>query len=593
MAPSPDISSMVLSYTIKIDGAAIDDGHMVMAMNVNYQINRIPSAQITIAEDVDLETDTFTIDNVSFDPGKEIEISVGYDNNNTVIFKGLILKNTFRVSGSGSPTIVLDCRDKLVKMTTSKHNKVFVDQKDSDVITSLVSEAGLSATVSASNTVNKQLFQYHCTNWDFILNRAEANGLYLFPSPTAIKVAKPEYGTSPITLTYGIDVISADLILDAQNQYDKVEAYAWDVKTQAILVGASSEPSVNTQSSIAASKLKTVLGAPKYNQYGASFITVAELNDWASARLTRARLSRIKGTIVSYGMGTVAVGNVVEVTKMSSKFNGKGYIAGITHLIEEGTWETTLKLGLDDIPYYEEQNLTDVAAGGQLPAVNGLLIGIVMKIDSDPDDLSRVKVSVKIDSADDLAVWARLSSYYASAQYGAYFYPEVGDEVIMGFVNNDPRDAVILGSLHGKNKPPYTPAAENYIKGWVTKEKLKVTFDDEKKIMTLETPGGNKVTLDDDGKSIKLEDMNKNTVTLDDSGIKLDTKKDVMIKATGKITLDGTGGVVVKSSGGDVKISGLNVEAVAQIGATVKGSATAEVSASGQTTIKGAMVMIN
>lgn len=592
MAPAADISSMVLTLTITIDGSALPSEIQVMAIEVNYQVNRIPSAQITIVENANLEMDTFVVDEAMFDPGKVIEISLGYDNNNTVVFKGLILKNSFRVSDLGS-TITLDCRDKLVKMTSSKHNKVFLDKKDSDVISSLVSDAGLSATVTATTTVNKQLFQYHCTDWDFMLNRAEANGLYLFPSATAVKVAKPEYGTEPITLTYGIDVLSADLSLDAQNQYGSVEAHAWDVKTQAMLTGTSSEPSINAQSSIAASTLKAVLNEQVYNQYSASFVTQAELEDWASARLTRARLSRIKGRLVSYGNGTIAVGNVVTLAKISSKFNGKGYISGLSHRVENGTWETTLQLGLDDLPYYEEQNLTDLPAGGQLPAVNGLLIGMVKKIDADPEDLSRVQVSVMVEGGASLDVWARLSSYYASSGFGAYFYPEVNDEVILGFVSSDPRDAIILGSLHGKNKPPYTPAAENFIKGWVTKEKLKVTFDDEKKIMTLETPGGNKVTLDDDAKSIKLEDMNGNTTTLDDSGIKLDTKKDVMIKATGKITLDGAGGVIVKSSGGDVKMSGLNIEAAAQIGATVKGNATAEVSASGQTTIKGAIVMIN
>jgi hypothetical protein len=37
----------------------------------------------------------------------------------------------------------------------------------------------------------------------------------------------------------------------------------------------------------------------------------------------------------------------------------------------------------------------------------------------------------------------------------------------------------------------------------------------------------------------------------------------------------------------------LNVQATAQVGLTAKGTASAELSASGQTTVKGAMVMIN
>ncbi|MNY25425.1 hypothetical protein D3C86_1592090 [compost metagenome] len=43
----------------------------------------------------------------------------------------------------------------------------------------------------------------------------------------------------------------------------------------------------------------------------------------------------------------------------------------------------------------------------------------------------------------------------------------------------------------------------------------------------------------------------------------------------------------------DVKATGLNVQCEAQVGFSGKGAATAELSASGQTIVQGAMVMIN
>ena len=43
----------------------------------------------------------------------------------------------------------------------------------------------------------------------------------------------------------------------------------------------------------------------------------------------------------------------------------------------------------------------------------------------------------------------------------------------------------------------------------------------------------------------------------------------------------------------DVSVEGMNVKVNAKVGATVKGNANAELSASGQTTVKGAIVMIN
>ena len=105
-----------------------------------------------------------------------------------------------------------------------------------------------------------------------------------------------------------------------------------------------------------------------------------------------------------------------------------------------------------------------------------------------------------------------------------YFFPEPNDEIILGFLNNDPRFAVIVGSLYGKkNKPPFTPEEKNMNKAIVTRSKMKITFEEEKKIITVETPGGQKVTLDDDSKSLKLEDQNKNSLILDIDTLPCDT----------------------------------------------------------------------
>ena len=65
-----------------------------------------------------------------------------------------------------------------------------------------------------------------------------------------------------------------------------------------------------------------------------------------------------------------------------------------------------------------------------------------------------------------------------------------------------------------------------------------------------------------------------------------------MLKAKGDISLEASGKVEVKAKM-DMTLEGMNVNANAKVGFAAKGKATAEVSASGQTTIKGGMVMIN
>ncbi|GAB4063104.1 hypothetical protein [Uliginosibacterium sediminicola] len=150
---------------------------------------------------------------------------------------------------------------------------------------------------------------------------------------------------------------------------------------------------------------------------------------------------------------------------------------------------------------------------------------------------------------------------------------------------------------HSKTAPPASSTTSS-VSGLqigdaiVSKSQLKIEFDDEKKILSLATPGGNSIAISDEGKSILLKDQNGNTVELGSSGISLNSQQNINIQAKGSITLEATGKLDLKSTQ-DFSAHGLNLNLNADIALTAKGSATAELSASGQTTIKGAMVMIN
>lgn len=193
-----------------------------------------------------------------------------------------------------------------------------------------------------------------------------------------------------------------------------------------------------------------------------------------------------------------------------------------------------------------------------------------------------------------MSPWLRLVNAYSGSERGFYFIPEIGDEVLIGFEGDNAERPFLMGSLyHGKNKPrSIWPDKDNSFKGIITKSNLKIEFDDKKKITTIETPAGNKVVLSDDGKSILLQDQNQNKVELSSGGITMESMKDIKIKSKAKITIEGTAGVDISSSA-DAKISGLNIDLNANAGLTAKGNASAELSAAGQTTVKGAVVMIN
>jgi type VI secretion system secreted protein VgrG len=218
----------------------------------------------------------------------------------------------------------------------------------------------------------------------------------------------------------------------------------------------------------------------------------------------------------------------------------------------------------------------------------------LVKDNKDPEKLGRVRVNFFWQESHLMSPWIRIAWPYAANERGFYFIPEIEDEVLVDFEGEDAEKPFVVGSMyHGKNKPPKKwPDNKNSFKGIVTKNNLRIEFDDEKKITTIDTPGGNKVVISDDEKSILLSDQNRNTVELKPSGITLDSPKDIKITSKSKITIDATAGVDI-SSVADVKVTGLNISQTANVSFTAKGNASAELSAAGATTVKGAMVMIN
>ena len=126
----------------------------------------------------------------------------------------------------------------------------------------------------------------------------------------------------------------------------------------------------------------------------------------------------------------------------------------------------------------------------------------------------------------------------------------------------------------------------------MTKSELKIEFDDDKKVITIITPAENKIVISDEDKSILITDQSDNKFELSDSGIVVDSPKDISFSAKGKISLDAMGEISI-SSKADLKAAGMNIEHNANVGLTSKGGASAELSAGGNTTVKGAMVMIN
>jgi Rhs element Vgr protein len=600
-APSPnDNTDGALSVTLSCDGTAQPDLNL-MSVTIRTALNRIPYAEIII-DDGDMPTGAFAVaDEALFAPGTAVTVSARYISSNnsdapvTPLFSGIVVRFGVKIGDGNYSRLTIECRDAATKMTIGRKNANYVDQKDSDIISTLVAAHGLSAEVAATTLQYPELVQYYCSDWDFMLARAEVNGLLVNVAAGKVSVQPPDVSASPVlTVGWGQELMSFQADMDARRQLSSAQATSWDPKQQAIVQGnAASPPTLNAQGNLSSAALADVASPATYVLQTSAAQPRDLLSTWATAQQLKAGLARIRGRMRFQGSALALPGSLITVKGVGARFNGDVFVSAVEHRIEHGNWLTEVEFGMDTHWNVERSDVMAPANGGLLPGIGGLQIGVVMKLDGDPEGQQRIQVQVPVLQAQTQGVWARLLQFYASNAFGAFFLPEVGDEVILGYLNDDPSCPVVLGSVYSAARtPPYPLAAENNTKALVTRCLHRVVFDEENKIITITTPGKNTMVFSDQDTSILIQDQNNNSIKLSSSGIALDSPFDISLTAKGGITLSAVNNISLKAQA-NVEASGLNVSCEAQVGFTGKGSATAELSASGQTTVKGAIVMIN
>lgn len=574
----------VCTFALLVEGQEMSSQFHILALEVERELNRIPTAMIEL-RDGDAAQATFQASEAEhFIPGKKIEIKLGYQARNETVFKGVIVKHSIRVRKNASQLIV-ECRDEALKMTVEPATRHFSAKTDSEIIEELVGGHGLRHEVESSGAALEELVQYQACDWDFVLCRAEANGMVVLVDDGTVKVMRPATsGEAAVKVRYGASLIELDAEIDARWQSKEVHASSWSAADQKLLVAEASEGKAGSSGNLEPAELaKVAAGDALLLRHGGA-LGQGELQAWADARLQRERLAKVRGRARCQGLATVKPGDVMALDGVGQRFAGKLYVSGVRHCVVGGNWETDVQFGLHPRQFAAAVNLRPLPAAGLVPAVSGLQIGVVSALEGDPAHEERIAVRLPFADNSTDGVWSRIACLDAGKERGTFFRPEVGDEVVVGFLDSDPRHPVVLGMCHSSAKAAPEPIADkNDLKGYVSRAKLRLLFDDDKKSALLETPAGNRITLSEDAKGIVLEDQNGNKITLDDSGIKIESSKELVLKAAKDVKLDGSN-VELKASA-SFKASGSASAELSGASTTVKGSATV--------VVQGGMVQIN
>ena len=232
------VNTDLVTYLIKIGNLPIASNFEVKSLLVYKAANKIAFARLTILDGY-VDRMNFPASNQNiFSPGKLIEIQAGYHNDNKTIFKGIITRHAVRARRGQSDIMELECRDISVKMTITRRNKYFDNLTDTDIIRDIVGGYNgiVADKIERTEITHPHMVQYHATDWDFTIARAEANGMLVFANDGEVSVQEPNFEQEPVlVLTFGTNIEEFEGEMDARDQYPAVKTSAWRLCSKIII----------------------------------------------------------------------------------------------------------------------------------------------------------------------------------------------------------------------------------------------------------------------------------------------------------------------------------------------------------------------
>jgi Rhs element Vgr protein len=489
-----------------------------------------------------------------------------------VVFDGEITSVEADFASDGFGGITVRGYDKGHRLMRKRSNKVLLQIADSAIISQLASAGGLSASVESTSEQHPYVIQGNQTDYEFMRDRAMRNGQAMWVEGDAVKTKKwSAFSATDLSLKYMDELIEFHPRVTTVGQTGSISARAWDPKTKAAIVSTASTPALmNTIGSRTVRDLSTAFPADATGIIRNPMVSANEATALAQATLDGSRSGDVQADGVVHGHPGLIAGKRVDISGLSTTFDGKYLITRAVHHLDHSGYVTSI-----ESTNGTGETVADLVAGPTAPPRFGLVVGVVTD-NNDPDAMGRVKVKFPwmVDGDAKESNWARLVTPMSGNAMGIQFMPEINDEVLVGFEQGDPNFPYIIGSLwNGTDKPPLSDAVSS---GVVNKRQIK-------------TRAGHMLTFDDTSGAEKIEIVdktgkNKITITSSDNKVEVLADGDVVVTAKGAATVSATKDISLKSNA--------KVDVQAQAGMTLKTVGQMQIEGD-MVAIKGKMVQIN
>lgn len=523
-------------------------------------------------------------------------------------FVGVITNVSFSRERNNQGSIVLTGKSPTILLDAAPHTQSFGGKQVialKSVVEQTIKEglgSNFSFRVEPAYSNVTYLCQYGETHYNFLARVAETYGEQFFYDGEKLHFGKLPTPEAPIKLMFGKNVDEIDIQM--RTQHINRSFYGYNSGDDKALT--SKETPIEHKSSLA----KDAFEISK-NTFKTTSLQVAPMKALTGSDIQTAQKSTVGSiaTQVFITSGKTSVpflypGCVVEMEMYDSINKEANYLTKLMI--------TEIRHTLDSIGNY-------VGIFEAIAADTGFLPRPVFKTPiAEPQTAtvvdnkdSKGRVQVRFDWQQGSTEWIRVmtpdagGSEKVSKNRGFVAIPEIGDQVMVGFIHNHPDRPYVMGSLfHGKVGGG--GGSGNNVKSLSSKSGHTIELNDGGGITIKDKTGSNLITLDGTNK-ITIGAIDNITLGTGDSSISLSQDGAIVIQGK-NISVVGTDSIsnkIGKSNSIDIVPDNINVaskninllggetSSVTAKNTTIEGKAKATVTSSGPTSVQGSILKLN
>jgi Bacteriophage probable baseplate hub protein len=356
-------------FEVKLRGRALEKDVFRDITQVSYQdnIEEVDSFEITI-NNWDAETCKFKyLDTDLFDPGKELELWMGYFGKEKLrlMIKGQITSLRPSFPAAGQPTLAISGLNVIHKFRTEQVSHAYEKRTDSQIAEEVGQRLGIKVRTAATNeTPHKYVLQDNKYDIIFLMERARRVGYDLFVEEKGQdgKSEEPNLYFGPsdnirrvtYKLEYGKSLVEFKPELTTARQVGEVTVKGWDAVKKKPITQTAKRSDLKTKGVGAKGKqdaIEKAFSARKEIIADRPIHSEDEAKKLAVATLENIAKDMVKGNGSTVGLPDLRAGGVVELKGMGEggRFNGRYFIVSTTHSISDSGYTTQFECRREEI----------------------------------------------------------------------------------------------------------------------------------------------------------------------------------------------------------------------------------------------------